>query len=158
MVEERWNLACSMVQMMANTMLIVLSICLNYCTLPNKCAHINKHTPDFWIFLAISRKLLNRSQSNLQHWTLRYSEVQTVSFLEIRQGSGFVFCLYTQGVYSVKYGICNAGCRSLEWRQLMEYIAFTVFRRINAPGAEAQNEALSLSDLNETSCVHPPLP
>ena len=26
----------------------------------------------------------------------------------------------------------------------------TIFRRINAPGAEAQNEPLSLSDFNET--------
>ena len=34
-------------------------------------------------------------------------------------------------------------------------VHITVFRRINAPGMEAQNEALSLSDFNESSCVHP---
>ena len=31
---------------------------------------------------------------------------------------------------------------------------YTVFRRINVPGAEAQNEPLTLFDLNETGSVY----
>ena len=35
---------------------------------------------------------------------------------------------------------------------------YTVFRRINAPGDEAQNEPLPFPDLNETECVPPWVP
>ena len=34
----------------------------------------------------------------------------------------------------------------------------TVFRRINVLGAEAENEPLTLSDLNENDCVNPFIP
>ncbi len=39
---------------------------------PNKCAGLNKHTPDFWLWLAISQKLFNWSESYFQHVKCRY--------------------------------------------------------------------------------------
>ena len=53
---------------------------------PNKYACLNKWTPDFWFWLAISQKLLNRSVSRLQHLKARFSSVGPASFIEIRQG------------------------------------------------------------------------
>ena len=70
-----------------------------YRTLPNK------YTPDFLLYLAISQKLLNRSQSSFQHSMLRDARVHTVIFMEIRQGYGFIFCLRARRVYLAKYGI-----------------------------------------------------
>ena len=35
-----------------------------YCILPNKCTCLNKYALNFWLWLAISQELLNRSQSS----------------------------------------------------------------------------------------------
>ena len=56
-----------------------------YGILPNKCAFLNKRAPDFWLWLDISQKLLNRSQSNFEYSLLRYPRVHIVNFIEIRQ-------------------------------------------------------------------------
>ena len=75
-----------------------------YRILPNKRTCLNKHAPEFWIYLAITQTLLNRSQSNFQHIMLGYSGAHKVNFIGIRQGSAFVFCLCARSVYSAKYG------------------------------------------------------
>ncbi len=43
-----------------------------YCVLPNKHACLNKRASDFWIWLAVSQKILNRSHSNFEHLLSRY--------------------------------------------------------------------------------------
>ena len=40
---------------------------------------------DFWLWLVLSQKLLNRSESNFQHLNLRYSVVHPTSLIEIKQ-------------------------------------------------------------------------
>ena len=62
---------------------IMVEISLNYHILLNKRTCLNKQAPNFWIYLAISQKPLNRSESNFQHLLLRYSRVHAVSFIEI---------------------------------------------------------------------------
>ena len=75
--------------------------------LPNKYACLNKCAPplNFWLYLAISQKRLNRFWSTFQHLTLKYSGVHTIDFIEIQQGWGLVFCLCAWHVYSVKHSI-----------------------------------------------------
>ncbi len=64
-----------------------------------------ERTPDFWLWLAISQQLFNRSESSFQHLKLRYIQVDTTHITEIRQGWRFVCCLRAWHVYSAKYGI-----------------------------------------------------
>ncbi len=70
----------------------------------NASAWINAPS-NFLLSLAISQELSNRSKSYFRHLLLRYSGVNTASFMEIRQGFGFVFCLRARRVYLAKYGI-----------------------------------------------------
>ncbi len=76
-----------------------------YRILPNKRACLNKCAPDFLLYLTIPQKLLNQSFSNFQHSLLRYSGVDHGNFIEVRRGSGFVFCFCTRRIYSAKYGM-----------------------------------------------------
>ena len=70
--------------------------------------------PNFWLYLAISQKLLNQSWSNFQHLMSRYSGVGTANFIVIRQGRGFRFlpphpaCLFGEIRYwnLVHYWFC----------------------------------------------------
>ena len=52
-----------------------------------------------------SVKLINRSQSNFQHWFLRCCSVHPVSFIEIRHGKGLVSCLRARRIYSANSSI-----------------------------------------------------
>ena len=63
--------------------------------------------------MAISQKLLNRSQSNFEHLLSRYSRCHIVNFIEIIQGWGFVLCLRARRLYSAKYGNSHSVFESL---------------------------------------------
>ena len=77
-----------------------------YRTSPNKCACLNKHhlPPNFWVYLVISQKVINQSQSKSEHLMLRYSGAHAVNFIEIWQGWEFDFCLRARCIYLAKYG------------------------------------------------------
>ena len=62
---------------------------------------------NFWLWQAISERtepiLIKFSAHTVMvMWAVG---AHTASFIEIRQGQGFILCLHAQRVYSVKYGI-----------------------------------------------------
>ena len=62
----------------------------------NKHVRLNKCTPNFWIWLAISEKLLNRSESYFLHLNLRNMGVHILSFIETRQGPASLLHVFIQ--------------------------------------------------------------
>ena len=51
-----------------------------YRILPSTCTCLNKRAPNFWIWLAISQKLINWSESSFKLLKLRHSRVHTASY------------------------------------------------------------------------------
>ena len=64
----------------------VREMLITYRILPNNGACLNECARDFWLQLAISQKLFNRSESYFQDMKSRYVGVQPATFIQIRQG------------------------------------------------------------------------
>ncbi len=79
----------------------ILNQCTVFCQI-NAPAWINT-LPDFWLWLAISQKLLNPSELYFQHLNVRYYRVHPVSFIEI-QGWG-VFYVFAPSAFIRRYTV-----------------------------------------------------
>ena len=86
-----------------------------YRILPNKRACLNKCSPNFFLWSGYISIWLNWSESYFQHIKFRYSGVHPATFIEIRPGWGFIFCLRARRVYSATYSIRNIGVRVIEF-------------------------------------------
>ena len=69
-----FNISWSSLPSCFSTYLKTLLQGMTYRILPNKRAYLNKRTPDFWLWLALSQTLLNWSESNFQHSHLKVKE------------------------------------------------------------------------------------